>query len=519
MPWRGPDYPGHFPTLGYAVAELIEARCVIPDGDHAGEPYRLTDEMLRFLLWHYRLEPSGRFTFSRGSQLVRPQKWGKAPLFAAIVCAEVDPEGPVLFDGWDARGEPVGRPWATPWVQVTAGSEDQTDNVWRALVPMIELGPLSAVLTDTGETRINLPGGGRIEPVTSSAQSRLGQRITLAVQDQTESWTARNGGRALADTQRRNLAGIGGRFLESTNAWDPTEESVAQQTAESGEPGVYRDDVDAGAGSVRNKRERRRMLKRVYGDSWWVDLDRVDEEVVALLERDPAQAERYFLNRKRAAADAAFDSDRWRELADAAHEPAERGVIVVGVDGARFEDALALVATEVESGYQWPLVILERPPAAPDGYEHDFELADEVMVDAFERFEVWRAYVDDQWIDALVNRWRGRWGDRVFVWHTNRVRPTAWAVRNYAAAIGAGDLSHSGDELFSRHVAQARKRAVPVFDEDHRQLFTIAKDRPGSPRKIDGAMAGVLSWEARGDCIAAGADKPRRREPARLLAF
>jgi stage V sporulation protein SpoVS len=39
-------------------------------------------------------------------------------------------------------------------------------------------------------------------------------------------------------------------------------------------------------------------------------------------------------------------------------------------------------------------------------------------------------------------------------------------------------------------------------------MHTLSKDRPDSPSKIDGAMAGVLSWEARGDAIAAGA-KPR----------
>src|SRR5262245_40053903 len=412
MPWRGPSYPGEFPTLGYDVAALIQERCVIPDGDHAGEPYVLTNEMLRFLLWHYRLDPgSGRFVYSRGSQLVRPQKWGKAPFAAAMVCAEVDPDAPVLPAGWDARGEPVGRPWATPWVQVTASSEDQTDNVWRALLPMIELGPLAAVLVDTGETRINLPNRGRIEPVTSSAQSRLGQRVTFVVQDQTESWTQRNGGRALADTQRRNVAGMGGRFLESTNAWYPSEESVAQQTSERGEPGVHLDDVEPGAGSVRNKRERRRMLRRVYGDSWWIDLDRIDEEVVALLERDPAQAERFFLNRKRAAADTAFDAERWAQLARA-RQPAPGSTVVVGVDGARFEDALALVAAEVDTGFVWPLAILEKPAGAGDDYEHDFELADAALVDAFERFYVWRVYVDPQWIDPLLDRWRGRWGER-----------------------------------------------------------------------------------------------------------
>jgi hypothetical protein len=41
-----------------------------------------------------------------------------------------------------------------------------------------------------------------------------------------------NGGHKLADNQRRGLAGTGGRFFETPNAWDPVEDSVAQRTFE-----------------------------------------------------------------------------------------------------------------------------------------------------------------------------------------------------------------------------------------------------------------------------------------------
>jgi hypothetical protein len=208
--WRGPEVPGEFPTLGYAVADWIEARCAIPDREQIGQPFLLTDEQLNFILKFYRLDPdTGTFVYHRGGQLTRPQKWGKGPLASAVICAEA--QGPVKFDGWDAQGEPVGRPWATPLIQVTAVSEDQTENVYSALLPMIELGALGGEVEDTGLGRINLPGGGKIEPVTAAALSRLGQRITFACQDQTESWFQSNGGRKLADNQRRNLAGMGGR--------------------------------------------------------------------------------------------------------------------------------------------------------------------------------------------------------------------------------------------------------------------------------------------------------------------
>lgn len=519
MPWRGPDFPGEFPTLGYLVADLIQQACVIPDGDLAGEPFVLTDEMLRFVLSYYRLDPSsGRFVYDRGGQLTRPQKWGKGPFFAALIAAEAHPEGPVLFAGWDAAGEPVGRPWATPHIQVTAISEDQTDNIWRALLAMIERGALHAAIWDTGQTRINLPGGGLIEPTTASMLSRLGQRITLVVQDETQSWLAANGGRKLADTQRRNVAGMGGRWLASGNAWDPRDDSVSQKTTESGEPGVLHDDVDPGPGSVRNKAERRRMLKRVYGDSWWVDLDRIDGEIQALLARgEAAQAEQFFLNRKLAGEDAAFEPRTVDARANLAHEPEDGALVVAGVDGARFVDALAVVATEVATGFQWPLGIWERPADAGDDYEHDFDEVDGALTEAFDRFDVWRVYVDPQWIDHLLEHWQGRWGvKRVLPWWTNRPRQIAWAVRGYTDAMGAADLSHNGDELFVKHLKQARRRKLGVFDDEHRQMHSLSKDRPDSLRKIDAAMAAVLSWEARGDAVAAGA---QRQDEYRTVGF
>jgi hypothetical protein len=43
------------------------------------------------------------------------------------------------------------------------------------------------------------------------------------------------------------------------------------------------------------------------------------------------------------------------------------------------------------------------------------------------------------------------------------------------------------------------RRDVPHRDDSGRPLWTLAKDGRHSPRKIDAAMAAVLSWEARHD--------------------
>src|ERR687889_175310 len=226
--WRGARYPGEFPTLGHVVVAWMEAHCVIPDRLVAGEPFVLSDEQALHTLWQYRLHPDATVDVDRpaapfvynGSLLVRSQKWGKAPFSAARICAQA--EGPVLFAGWAEGGEEtdwgyvyepgeaMGIEWATPHIQVAATADDQTENIWRALKPMIELGPLSSVISDTGLDRMNLRGGGIIERVSSNATTRLGARIVYVEIDQPESMTAVNGGEKLVDTLLRNVAGVVG---------------------------------------------------------------------------------------------------------------------------------------------------------------------------------------------------------------------------------------------------------------------------------------------------------------------
>lgn len=515
MPWRGPEVEGEFPTLGYLVAEWIEDNCVVPDGEKMGEPFVPTDEQLRFLLFHYRLKPNAKagmkpsasFAYRR-SQLVRPQKWGKGPLSAGMICAEAD--GPVLFDGWDAEGEPVGRPWPTPWIQVVAVSEDQTDNVWTSLIPMIELGRLKADIPDTGVTKINLPHG-KIEPVTSAAISRLGQRITFAVHDETHSWLQINGGIKLADTQRRNLAGMGGRSVETTNAWDPSEDSVAQTTLEAKLEDVYCDYPQPPKGSVRNKRERRKVLKSVYADSWWVDLDRIEGEIDELLGRDPNQAERFFLNRIVAGADRAFDRESWDALGGPPELPPPETLITLGFDGSRRQDATGLIGTVVATGHQFVLGAWERPKGVTeDAWEVPEDEVNAAVAFAFEEFNVWKLYADPPYWETTVDQWAGEHGeDRVFRWWTNRDKAIAYAVRAWLTDWAEGKLSHDGNEVLSRHIGNAVRRNTRIRDEETGGfLWVIRKETPKSQRKIDLAMAAILSWEARGDALAAGAEPP-----------
>ncbi|EFQ84724.1 hypothetical protein HMPREF0063_10065 [Aeromicrobium marinum DSM 15272] len=310
----------------------IEEHCVVPDRFAAGAPLRLYDFQFEYLAKFYTVRGDAvwnpanpmlgeAFVYQEGLQ-VGPQKLGKSPGTAAHVTLEG--VGPALFAGWAgeddgyacsdwgcgcgwefpyAPGEPMGMPWATPLIQITALSEEQTDNIYDALRPMIELGPLADLIPKTGEEFIRLPGGGRIDTVTSSATSRLGARVTFRPADETGLWLKSNKMVAVNDTQLRGLAGMGGRSSQTTNAWNPAENSVAQMTYESPSEDIYKQfRQPPPQWSYKNKVERRKIHQHVYGEvlkenGGHVPLESIEALAVKLLARDAAQAERFFGNR------------------------------------------------------------------------------------------------------------------------------------------------------------------------------------------------------------------------------
>lgn len=359
------------PQTMWAALEWIEAHCVVPDGPRAGAPFRLYQDQGRYLAAFYLVRPAARlgqrapaFVYRRG-MWIGPQKLGKNPLMAAQTCLEF--VGPALFADWAGRddgyacaehgcrcgweytyepGEPMGRPWETPHVQITAFTEDSTANTYGLLRPMIRLGPLGDVIPKTGEEFIRHPSGHEyalIDTVTSSDRARLGGRPTFVPQDEVGIWTGTVGMIRLADTQYRNLAGVGGRASLTTNAWDPAEHSVAQREYESGADDIYRQFVQPPASlSYGNKRERHKIHRLVYppdallAQGGHVDLDSIEAEAADLLAKDPAQAERFFGNHPVKGAGAAFDVTRWRELAaKRQHDVPGRALVVLGFDGTR----------------------------------------------------------------------------------------------------------------------------------------------------------------------------------------
>lgn len=526
-----------------------EAHCVIPDGFRKGEPIELYDWQYRALGAHYLVRPDapwepdnpvkGPAFVYRRTGIIGPQKLGKDPKEAVHICIEAD--GPALFAGWAGDdqgwacadhgcpcgweyeylpGEPMGMRWPTALIQVTAVSEDATSNTFSALKPMIEGGPLSYRIRKTTEEFIRLPGGGRIDAVTSSGKSRLGERVTHVSWGQAEQYLRSNGmlgPMGVAEVQTRGLAGMGGRGSWQANAWDPSEASWAQREWEAADPGVHiQFDRPPSGLSMAVRDERRRILRAVYPpdvlreNGGHVDLDAIEAEVVGLVAHDAPQAARFFGNQIVTGGGRAFDLADWDALRTD-RTIGERSTIVAGFDGSKSGDHTALIACEVSTGHLW---VAGYWDPQQHGGEVPRDAVDAAVADLFARYRVLRLYADPPYWKEELAVWQGRHGDKVVMdWPTYRNRAMGFAVRGFAQAIADRTISHDGDERLSRHIGNAARKALVERDDKGAPLWVLQKDTPDSPKKIDAAVAAVLAWEARTDAIAGGALMTRKREP------
>lgn len=553
MPWK-PSEPGEVPTLGWYVLDWMRAYLARP-AVMEYEPFEPYLEQEDFILRWYELDPlTGRFKYQRGL-LGRPRGWGKSPILGGLCIVEGLAD--VLFDGWDANGQPVGRPWhtiRTPLVHVAAVSEGQTNNTWQPMVEMLG-GPVMDEYDgiEPFDTVVNLPVG-KIEKRTSSGRSVKGAPTTFAVLDQTEEWVPENGGPSLAQKIRTNTSKNGGRTLESPNAYIPGQNSVAEASAtyaqaikegRSREKGLLWDHREAPAETDLSDRESLVMgLRTSYGDSsghpdgcvlhdppcppGHVDLD-AQISVIWDPATDVQVARSDYLNQITHASDSWVTQTEWRAVGPRRGEDPrvvdKREPITLGFDGSRSRargkaDATALIGCTVRDGHLFELRVWEQPDDAKEWEVPALEVDAEVRA-AFTRYNVVGFYADPAKWESYVADWESKWGPKLKVkagvkhpiqwWMTGgRSAMVAKAIKQLHTAIEQGDMSHDGAPGLMRHMLNARRRIR------HGQLI-IDKEYPDSPNKIDAAVAAVLAWQARLDAVAMGiGSKPARKAPRRI---
>lgn len=519
MPWRGPEFEGDFPTLGGVVAEWIEEHLVIPDGYNAGKPFLLTDEMLRFCKHYFRLYshaapyPAPDGLYFVGGQLRRSQKWGKDPFGGALIWAEAF--APTRFDGWDAHGEPVGTPYPTPLIVCLGTSEEQTANTWRPLLAMARgtmdtPDPLANTPgLDVGETRVILPSGGKVEPVTCSARARLGAPLTFLTITEPHLFTLQGGFRRVSGAVKRNVAGMDGRWLELTNAYDPSEASEAQATTEAPDR-VYIDNIPSQrVDDLDDDEALYAELLRQYGDSarergGWVNIRRIMHEV-----RNKAHFEsdrrRFFLNEIVVGESVFIDAVRW-DLQAREDTLAPRDVIALGFDGSKYRDATVLLASRIADARLFALGVWERPKDAPDDWKVPSVEVDTRVREVYGAYRVAVGFYDPyRWQDYL-DKWAAAFPDRVVEFPTNVEQRMDREIERFSTAFANLEITHDGNPVLARHVKNAvlvkgsKKKARPG-EEDGLATHYLKLAKKADGQLIDGSVGVVLAHAARAHAI------------------
>lgn len=527
-----------WPTLGPGVCAFIESNLCHGPGDLLGVPVKLNDEQRGWIYRLYEVHPekvtrrkrqvvvkdahalAGKRRFQRGAMSLRKGS-SKTEFAAWLAAVELHPDGPVRADGFHTvRGVrvPVGRSVTDPYIPMIAYTEEQSEELaYGALRRILEKCSIGSDF-DIGLERImRLGGDGKAEAVSASPNARDGARTTFQHADETHRFELDTLKRAwkvmLANLSKRPIADPWA--LETTTAPEPGMGSVGETTMLYAQEIAERDDAHKSRlffyhreASARHDLETESGLRAAIVEASgpyiakWSAIGNIAEQFRAP-DADRAYLERVWLNRPVQASGVAFDVEKWRAQARPGVLVPVGSAVTLGFDGSRYDDATALIATEIDSGHQWPLGIW-----AHDGtptWEVPVTSVDEAVADAFERYHVVRMYCDPPKWESWVAAWSGRYGkERVVEWWTNRRKPMAYAIRSFIVALTAGEVTHSGDKVLTSHIANARRQYTNLVDEAGQRLWILRKERPDSPNKIDGAMGAVLSWEARNDAIAAG---------------
>jgi hypothetical protein len=432
-------------TLGWHALNWISKNLLDDDTDEFGEqlPWKPTNEQKRFILWFYALDERGDFLY-REIVLQRLKGHGKDPIAAAIAMVEF--VGPCRFLGWAKQdmphlglkqGDAVGKPHPRAWIQVAAVSEEQTKNTMKLLSGFVTKNCIKEhSISDGILTWYAYHGQRTLTAVTGSPRALEGGRPTLVIKNETHQWVTSNNGHAMADAIERNATKAkdgAARTLSLTNAYQPSEYSVAQVEREAWEAEQADDLIDSGTmydsleappdaklrpptielpngEKVEPTGEEiidnfRAILEAVRGDSVWLNVANMTKSILNRKNK-PSRSRRFWFNQIVGAEDAWVDPEAIKKAISPAvarlrdepgHDPLRVGwdlilpgeEIVIFGDGSKSDDSTGLVGCRLSDGYIFTIGVWEKPP----GKRGESWLAPREAViararEAFKRFKV-----------------------------------------------------------------------------------------------------------------------------------
>lgn len=499
-----------------------------------GKPWQFTPEQMRFVLWWFAVDNTGRFVYRKGV-LQRCKGWGKDPLLAVLCLVEL--VGPSRFSHWDDKGEPVGAPCPRAWVQVTAVNQSQTTNTMEYIPSLMSEAFIAHYDVKAGAELIRAQGGTRrLEAVTSSYRAIEGKRTTFVLLNETHHWVEGNHGHQMYQTIDGNATKRDSRYLAITNAYLPGEDSVAQRMRESYDKvaegrmvdvGALYDSVEAHAATPLTPEALAVAIPKIRGDAVWLRPETIIQSIQDA-DMTPSRSRRMWLNQIVAEEDALYGPPEWDtlEVADAVLVPGDD--VVLGFDGGKTDDSTALVAIRVADQVAFLLGLWEAPdvPAQRErngtrinNWVVPREEVDSAVHDAFRLYNVQAFYSDVALWESHITDWSAKYGDQLLVKADGRtaigwdmrgsLKRSTFAHERLMRSIFDKKLGHNGDPAMRRHVLNARRRS-------NNYGVSFGKESRESSRKVDIYAALMLAHEALHDLRTRGR---KQREYTRRGVF
>lgn len=515
-------------TLGWAVMDWVRKK--LQHGD--GRPWTYTPEQARFICHWYALADDLTFLY-RDGVLQRLKGWGKDPVGATICAVEFvgpsrpDSTGRTIKDPW-GNEHPAGVAHPEAWVQTAAVSKEQTRNTMTLFPSLFTRAAVEEYSIDPGKEIIYAHRGAqRIEAVTSSPRTLEGARSTFVLCNETHHWLSNNEGHDMADVIERNQTKSpdgSARSLALTNAYEPSEDSVAQRTREawgkasagqSLTTGLLYDSLEAGPAASLTAEAAPGVIESIRGDSVWLNVDRIVQSILDT-RNPPSRSRRFWYNQITATEDAWVSPQEWDGAALAGFVVAHQEVITLGFDGSFSDDHSALIGCHVDSDHLFEIDIW-----TPDELTNQVDRAaiDRKVRETFENFDVVGFYSDLHPWESYVDRWAEDFGADLIVKATTR-QPIAWDMRSRIQAFTVAcerlnasivesskkleqargsdpgpRLTHCGSSRFRIHALNAKR-------SPNRFGVSVRKEHRESSRKIDAVPAAVLARLARMDYLA-----------------
>lgn len=437
---------------------FIREYVIVPKGAGAGKPLRLRD-------WQREIVRGAFGEGIRTALVSIPRANGKSALAAALAVAE-------LFVG-DASAE----------VLVVASDERQARIVLNMARRMIELSPELAARTHIYADKIRVPHNDSVMMALPADPGALhGWDPSLLIVDElhvvTEAvWTA------VSSVSGKRPTSLALAISTPSTSSDSIMWSLIEHGRSGEDEAFYLKEFSAPDGCDLDDREAWAAGNPALGD--FLALDGMAAARRTL--REPVFRQ-LRLGQWVTGHDAWLPFGAWAERATEPRELGRRDRVVLAFDGSASGDSTALVGATVEAEPHLFVVGLWENPGDPRWRVPRADV-DRAVDLAFTRYDVQELACDPWGWRSEIEAWAERHGERkVLEWNTANAQRMAPATDRLYQGVVTGTLTHDGDTRMAAHMAHCIAKATPMGD-------LVSKDKRGSPRKIDAAVAAIVALD------------------------